>query len=218
MKIGLNDIWDFLEFAAKSKTSWHFSLSAGDISIKNLKYKSLASLKNDKYFDQELINSLFVYREILWQPNVDGSLAASLTPLRVFQAFCEEVCESDQIHPICRELLKGLILHTKRAIVKLTGSNGNNNGANQEIPPQIRNINSAKIMKILGEFRKGCFPIIIFFIKHPLNREDYQKDAWNRLNYCVKIQLTQYNNKFTELNYPYWDILFEQPILETDKS
>ncbi|MEL7222000.1 MAG: hypothetical protein AAGJ93_11825, partial [Bacteroidota bacterium] len=69
---------------------------------------------------------------------------------------------------------------------------------------------------VLGEFRRQCFPIILFFIMHPKNREDYQKDAWNRLNYCVKVQITQFNNKFTELTYPYWEIYFK-PVKEQPK-
>jgi len=197
MKIGFNDIWDFLEYASRSKTDWHFALRTGDISIKNLRYKSLASLKNDKNFDTELISSLFIYREILWQPNVFISADKSLTPLKIFQAHCEEVIQREMIHPICKELIKGLIVHTKRAITRL-GENGN-----------------ASTVKVLGDFRRRCFPIILFFILHPQNREDYRNDAWNRLNYCVKIQITQFNNKFTELTYPYWEIIFDN---KTDNS
>lgn len=193
MKIGFNDIWDFLEYASKSKTNWHFSLKAGDFIIKNLKYKSLASLKNDKNFDTELISSLFIYREILWQPNVFVNAQKSLTPLKIFQAYCEEVFKNERLHPICKELIKGLIFHTKKAIIKLSEND------------------NASTVNVLGEFRKKCFPIILFFIMHPRNREDYTNDAWNRLNYCVKIQITQFNNKFTELIYPYWEISFEKP-------
>ena len=192
MKIGFNDIWDFLEYASKSKTNWHFSLKAGDFVIKNLKYKSLASLRNDKNFDTELISSLFIYREILWQPNVFVSAQKSLTPLKIFQSYCEEVFKSERIHPICKELIKGLIIHTKKAIVKLSEQD------------------NASTVLVLGEFRKKCFPIILFFIMHPRNRTDYTNDAWKRLNYCVKIQITQFNNKFTELIYPYWEISFEK--------
>ncbi len=194
MKIGFNDIWDFLEYASKSKTNWHFSLKAGDLIIKNLKYKSLASLKNDKNFDTELISSLFIYREILWQPNVFINAQKSLTPLKIFQAYCEDVYKSERIHPICKELIKGLVIHSKKAIVKLSEND------------------NASTISVLGEFRKRCFPIILFFIMHPKNREDYTNDAWNRLNYCVKIQITQFNNKFTELIYPNWEISFDKPI------
>ena len=144
-------------------------------------------------FDTELVASLFIYREILWQPNVFVNAQKSMTPLKVFQAYCEEVFRNERIHPICKELIKGLIIHTKKAIVKL---NENDN---------------ASTTIVLGEFRKKCFPIILFFIMHPKNREDYTKDAWNRLNYCVKIQITQFNNKFTELIYPYWEISFDNP-------
>lgn len=192
MKIGFNDIWDFLDYAKNSKTNWRFSLRAGDLAIKNLQYKSLASLRNDKNFDTELISSLFIYREILWQPNVFVTARKSLTPLKIFQAHCEEIYSREKIHPVCKELIKGLAAYTKRAISRLKDNE------------------RANTVKILGDFRKRCFPIILFFIMHPRNREDYVTDAWNRLNYCVKVQITQFNNKFTELTYPYWEIKFDK--------
>lgn len=191
MKIGFNDIWEFLDYTSRSKTNWHFCLKAGDIAIRSLRYKNLASLKNDKNFDPELIYSLFIYREIIWQPNVFVNAERSITPLKVFQAFCEEQVARQMLHPVSRELIKGLVIHTKKAIGRLE-QNGN-----------------GSTVRVLGEFRRQCFPIMLFFIMHPKNREDYQKDAWNRLNYCVKVQITQFNNKFTELTYPYWEITFK---------
>ena len=199
MKIGFNDIWEFLDYTSRSKTNWHFCLKAGDISISGLRYKTLASLKNDKNFDPELIYSLFIYREIIWQPNVFVSTDRSITPLKVFQAYCEEQVAYKSMHPLCRELIKGLVIHTKRAISRLE-QNGN-----------------GSTVRVLGEFRRHVFPIVLFFIMHPRNRPDYQHDAWNRLNYCVKVQITQFNNKFTELTYPYWEISFKPKAVEKDK-
>ena len=199
MKIGFNDIWEFLEYTSGSKTSWHFCLKAGDISIRNLRYKTLASLKNDKNFDPELIYSLFIYREIIWQPNVFVNADKSITPLKIFQSHCEEQLDREMLHPICKELIKGLIIHTKKAIHRLE-ENGN-----------------GSTVRVLGEFRRRCFPIMLLFIMHPRNREDYQNDAWNRLNYSAKVQITQFNNKFTELTYPYWEIHLE-PKKEVPKA
>jgi len=213
MKIGLNEIWEFLDFASKNKNNWRFALKAGDLTIKNLKYKSLASLKNDKYYDKELINSLFIYREVLWQPIINGSTTASLTPLRVFQNFCKEASEQEGTHPICRELLIGLGLQAKKAIHRLTAGNSKTTPKKTEQGITAKPIlpeKGASPLKILGEFRRDCFPIILFFISHPLNKPDYQKDAWNRLNYSVKVQLTQYNNKYSDLNNPFWEINFEK--------
>jgi len=218
MKIGLNEIWEFLDYASKSKSNWHFSLKAGGITIRNLRYKSLASLKNDKHYDPELINSLFIYREVLWQPLVNGSIAANLTPLRVFQNFCKEYSEQENIHPICKELLIGLSLLARKAVNRLSVANQAKEILTKE-NSQKSNVLPIDVStsKVLGDFRKGCFPIILFFISHPLNRKDYQKDAWNRLNYSVKVQLTQYNNQYTDLDEPYWEILFEKTKIVQDQ-
>ena len=41
-----------------------------------------------------------------------------------------------------------------------------------------------------------------------MNRLDYYRDAVNRLNYAVKVMLTQFNGKYTELADPFWEVTY----------
>ena len=52
--------------------------------------------------------------------------------------------------------------------------------------------------------------VIKFFIFHPQNRVDYYRDAVNRLNYAVKIMLTQFYGRYTQLDDPYWVVSYEK--------
>jgi len=48
----------------------------------------------------------------------------------------------------------------------------------------------------------------MFFINHSQKRRDYYQDAVNRLNYAVKIMLTQFHGTYTKLQDPYWQVVF----------
>ena len=154
-------------------------------------------LKNDQEYDTELLPSLFTFREILWQPDVFTEASMSLPSLRILNAFCDEAAaeleqEERAVNAIYIELIKGLGKCCNRAIERL-----------EKDRPDVK--------KILGNFRTVAFPIIKFFIYHPKNRKDYYQDAVNRLNYSVKIMLTQFYGRYTELKDPYWMVNFSKP-------
>lgn len=200
MKISLNEIWGFMEIAPfpekkeSEEVQWIYELVAGDISVPNLSTEDIKILNADENYDTELLPSIFTYREILWQPNVYTQPALCIPQLNILKVFCEEFVEENKGDKsstkwLYAKLLDGLGTYCDVAIQKI--SNTENSG-------------DIRISTILGNLRRNAFPIIKFFIYHPMNRKDYHFDALNRLNYAVKIMLTQYNNKYDDLHDPYW--------------
>jgi hypothetical protein len=201
MRVDLNEIWEFMEMAPEPKGAekgrfWVYELVAGSIVIDSLKSEDILNLKKEENYDTELLPSIFTFREILWQPNVYTQPTLCVPQLNILRVFCEEYIadlkksENGQVWPYF-DLLAGLAMYCQEAIDRIN---------------QAENSDDIRIPSILGELRKKAFPIIKFFIFHPMNRKDYQTDALNRLNYAVKIMLTQYNNNYYDLEDPYWNV------------
>lgn len=205
MKISYSEIWNFIDLMARDEKGWSYELHAGKVRIKGLKQQDLFQMKNDKGYDQEILPSIFTFREIMWQPDVFKDIPQSLPPLRILKAFCEEsaasmVGEKDDFHKVYKLLLTGISKNCQKAINKLEKTK-----------------NKDRVPSILGEFRTYSFPIIKFFIYHPKNRLDHHRDAVNRLNYAVKIMLTEYFGKYTALEDPYWKVDFAKPLATKQK-
>lgn len=192
MKISLSEIWSFSELIERSEPGWSYDLVAGGCAVSDVSHEVLLGLKSDESYDQELLPEIFTFREILWQPDVFNETISSLPGLRILKAHCEEtvgIYQSTDL-PTFRiycELLEGLAASCSKAIDSLESQN-------------------IAVNKVLGVFRTEAFPIVKFFIFHPMNRRDYYQDALNRLNYAVKVMLTQFNGKYTELEDPYWKV------------
>ncbi|NQZ76119.1 MAG: hypothetical protein HRT61_08415 [Ekhidna sp.] len=175
---------------------WSYALCAGAVRVDDITTETMLALKDDKAYDTELLPSIFTFREILWQPDVFTEAGMSVPSLRILHQFCKEACaeleEANQpVNHIYIPLIKGVAKCCAKAVKALDND-------------------KADVKKVLGDFRTCAFPIIKFFIYHPQNRHDYFQDAQNRLNYAVKIMLTQFYGRYTELKDPYWKISFRK--------
>lgn len=197
MKISLSEIWNFIEMIDQQESGWFYSLTAGEVRIEGVDHGTLLDLRSDEDYDTELLPSLFTFREILWQPDVFTEASMSLPGLRILKAYSEECAAhlqetESKVSDIYAQLVLGLS-SAANATIEQTES------GNVPVTQALRNL------------RKACFPIVKFFIFHPQNRVDYHKDAVNRLNYAVKIMLTQFYGRYTELEDPYWEVRYNQP-------
>ncbi|MEQ6121115.1 hypothetical protein [Reichenbachiella sp. MALMAid0571] len=214
MKIDLKEIWNFINLAPSpeqkgKKMEWSYKLIAGEISIENLTSQDILDLNEDEKYDTELLPSIFTFREILWQPNVYTQPSLCLPQLNILKEFCLEYISDKGETETCtshiyRLLLQGLSTFCQEALDRISQHEA-----------------EVRISSILGDLRKKAFPIVKFFLFHPMNRHDYHVDALNRLNYAVKIMLTQYNNKYDDLENPYWIVeqreIVKKPELDNRK-
>lgn len=196
MKIALSEIWNFSELIEDHERGWSYELVAGDVTVSDISQEVLLALKNDPDYDTELLPSIFTFREIVWQPDVFTESAKSLPGLRILKAHCEEIItdyEESELKTwhLYAQLLSGLVSCSGQAIQQMEEEN-------------------VSVKRALGDFRTAAFPILKFFIFHPQNRIDYYRDAVNRLNYAVKIMLTQFHGKYTELSDPFWRVTYAQ--------
>ncbi len=192
MKLPLTEIWEFLDLLEAKRGAWHFDLIAGHVKYEKLTVDDLISLNEEDDYDTELLPSIFTYREILWQPNVYAEPQNCLPSLNLLNAYCKEFISEHQSkearHKLYNHMLGELSALAEQAVEAISG---------QERPDLAR---------ILGDFRNKSFPIVKFFIWHPRNRKEHVQDALKRLNYTVKILLTQYHNDYGQLSDPYWCI------------
>lgn len=206
MKISQSEIWNFIELIDQGERGWSYALHAGTVTIPKISQTVLKELKNDPSYNTEILPEIFTFREILWQPDVFKSASQSLPGLRILKAYCEETAAFFEEHPtpanaIYEALLLGIAAYCDEAITLIEGK-----------------VSEGTVTKALGDFRKATFPIIKFFIFHPQNRLDYYRDAVNRLNYAVKVMLTEFFGRYTELEDPYWEINYKSTPAKEKKS
>lgn len=195
MKITLSEIWNFSDLIKAGEKGWSFSLVTGKFAIPDITPEVLHELRSDENYDTELLPSIFTFREILWQPDVFTEANMSLPSLRILSSFCNETAEEYDQEPselkrIYGGLIANLALCCDETVLAL-----------EKERPDVK--------RSLGDLRTHTFPIIKFFINHPQNRLDYYRDAVNRLNYAVKIMLTQFHGRYTELQDPHWQVKYQ---------
>lgn len=195
MRIPLQEIWNFTDLIDADEHGWEFELEVGIHSVGGIKSKTLKQLQEDEEYDTELLPSIFTFREILWQPDVFTEASMSLAPLRVLKAFCHESMEAldekNDVQKIYFSLLESMADCCDKAETEISEG-------------------KARVTDVLGQLRTCTFPIIKFFIYHPKNRQDYYSDAINRLNYAVKIMLTQFYGQYSELKEPAWVVGYQK--------
>jgi hypothetical protein len=206
MRISLSEIWNFVDLIGKEEKGWSYSLKAADVSINDIEQSVLFDLRSDETYDTELLPEIFTFREILWQPDVFTNAQMSLPGIRILKAYCEEYGDrmkdaSNPVISIYKELILGLAANCEQAAKSLES-----------------NTQEGSVATTLGHLRRQSFPIIKFFIYHPKNRPDYYRDALNRLNYAVKVMLTQFHRKYTELEDPYWEVMFAKTVAKKQQK
>ncbi|MEM8893795.1 MAG: hypothetical protein AAGC88_04400 [Bacteroidota bacterium] len=203
MKLPLSEIWEFLDLLEIKSAVWQFDLIAGEVVHKGLSLDDVVSINEENDYDVELLPSIFTYREILWQPNVYAEPQNCLPSLNLLEAYCKEFVAANNFdtprHQLYNYLLTELASFAAKAVSDISV---------QDNPD---------IARILGDLRNRSFPIIKFFIWHPRNRPEHVQDALKRLNYTVKILLTQYHNNYGQLSDPYWEIT-KSPTHPSDKT
>lgn len=193
MRIALSEIWSFTSLLNQREESMLvFTLVAGEAKISDIPKRTIDALQTDEGYDTELLPSLFTFREILWQPNVYPDAHLCLPSVRILSAYCLETAENyratkGDVHLIYAQLLEAIAAACQAGIDTLEKEQGGSSRA-------------------LGLLRQSILPIIKFFIAHPQNRLAYYQDAINRLNYAVKIMITQLHGKYTDLLDPYWEV------------
>ncbi|MEP0366495.1 MAG: hypothetical protein ABJN36_03615 [Cyclobacteriaceae bacterium] len=196
MRVSLSEIWNFTDIIKDEEDGWSFALHAGDAVVDGINKETLQLLRDDNDFNTELLPEVFTFREILWQPDLVTDAAMSLPSLRILRSYCYEQADSygassSELHALYARLLSGVASECDKGILALEQG-------------------EAEVKHVLGALRRNTFPIIKFFISHPRNRLDYYRDSVNRLNYAVKIIITQFNGKYTDLVEPYWEVLFDK--------
>ncbi len=194
MRIPLNEIWNFTDILDQGEErSLAFTLVAGTARIAEIDKPTIEALRSDSDYDTELLPSIFTFREILWQPDVYTEASMCLPSLRVLSSQCNEDAEKYRATKIGHKLIYAQLLEQVALASDRT----------------IAALEKKKVIAspALGQFRTMTFPIVKFFISHPKNRKDYHQDAINRLNYAVKIMITDLHGKYTDLQDPYWEVV-----------
>lgn len=192
MQLPLTEIWDFMELHSQEEQHWRYGLHAGAFHFPELKAADIHQLAEENHYDTELLPSIFTYREILWQPNVYDRPKLCLPGLKLLEAYCQEFVEDSTDTSTPEKLYSALVAYLAEIA--------------HDTVSELESEQEPNLAKVLGSFRSRAFPIIQFFIWHPRNKPEHVADARKRLNYTVKILLTQYYKHYSELQDPFWQV------------
>ena len=201
MKLEIAEIWNFLKLRIDQSTqSISFNLAAADFKLENLSSETIKALKNKEDYHEEVLTSIFINREILWQPNVYDKVEICISNLNIFSSFCQDAIDQlansdqpiDQFYNQIFQFLSSISQET----VNVFQESIQDSKANVKIAPSEDStyVNpKSYIPRILGRFRKKAFPVIQVFIGLLPHRNLVRRSALNRMDFAVQVIINQYN-------------------------
>ncbi len=217
MKLEIAEIWNFLKLRIDQSTqSISFNLAAADFKLENLSSETIKALKNKEDYHEEVLTSIFINREILWQPNVYDKVEICISNLNIFSSFCQDAIDQlansdkpiDQFHHEIFQFLSTLSQETVNVFQEsIQKSKENVRVAPSEDSAYVNP--KSYIPRILGRFRKKAFPVIQVFIGLLPQGNLVRRSALNRMDFAVQVIINQYNLKYSDVIDPFWEVVIQ---------
>ncbi|MCZ6694896.1 MAG: hypothetical protein O6939_13405 [Bacteroidetes bacterium] len=226
MKLEIAEIWNFLKLRIDQSTqSISFNLAAADFKLENLSSETIKALKNKEDYHEEVLTSIFINREILWQPNVYDKVEICISNLNIFSSFCQDAIDQltnsdqpiDQFYNQIFQFLSSISQET----VNVFQESIQDSKANVKIAPSEDStyVNpKSYIPRILGRFRKKAFPVIQVFIGLLPQGNLVRRSALNRMDFAVQVIINQYNLKYSDVIDPFWEVVIQDVKKQTPKQ
>ncbi len=211
MRLSVGEIWSFLDLQVEvDGKSRGLNLNAGDLFLENIPLETIRSIQENGEYHAETLEGLFINREVLWQPNVYDRIQVCITNLSLFSVFCQE-----EIEKFGKNGKSGVEFYT-HLLEYLSdlgqGSIGKFSKVLDEASAPSEEEDSIhdpknKIPRILGNFRKECFPIIKIFVELLPPADLARIHAEHRMDFAVQVIINQYNLKYSDIINPFWEIV-----------
>jgi len=217
MKLEIAEIWNFLKLKIDASVQEiNFSLRAGEFGLDDLSVKTIEALKDRVDYHEEVLTSIFINREIIWQPNVYDKVEICISNLNIFSSFCQDAIDQlansdkpiDQFHHEIFQFLSTLSQETVNVFQEsIQKSKENVRVAPSEDSAYVNP--KSYIPRILGRFRKKAFPVIQVFIGLLPQGNLVRRSALNRMDFAVQVIINQYNLKYSDVIDPFWEVVIE---------
>jgi len=212
MRLSVGEIWSFLDLQVEiDGNARGLNLNAGGLFLENISIETVKSIQANQEYHGEILEGLFINREILWQPNVYDRVQVCITNLSLFSVFCQEEIERFTVdersgHELYTHLLEYLSQLGQAAIGKFSKVLDEAEKTKTEDEDSIHDPKN-KIPRILGNFRKECFPVIKIFVELLPPSDLARINAQHRMDFAVQIIINQYNLKYSDIKNPYWEVV-----------
>jgi len=217
MKLAVGEISHF--FKLEPGENFQIELVAGKLRIDGLNKKIITALQSNTDYLDEILNALFINREIIWQPNVYNNIDVCITNLNVFSVFAEEELEKISHNKpsasFYKKVYNFLIEKCKESITVFSNAKTQINADDQAA--NIKPSSQDTIQAILGIFRKEVLPVIKVFIELSPDGRLAKRQALHRMDFAIEVVINQYNLKYSDIINPYWEII-RKPMSETNES
>lgn len=212
MKLSIGEIWSFLDLQVEvDGKSRGLNLHAGGLFLENIPLETIKSIQENEEYHSDILEGLFINREILWQPNVYDRIQVCITNLSLFSVFCHE-----EIDKFAQNETNGGVFYThllnylselgQGAIGKFSKVLDESKPATGSDEDSIHDPKN-KIPRILGNFRKECFPVIRIFVELLPTTDLARISSQHRMDFAVEVIINQYNLKYSDITSPYWEIV-----------